>query len=141
MNQPNKTALWSPGWYELDQSLVLGERHKFLFFQHPPEAYHHLLTDREERFDLVFFNQLDSNENCCVRYARVMEMVHPQLGPLLRVDTDGLDYIFYPVLGEEVVVNAEESPGAVCEGPEQSIQDWSVIVTLGEVSEPVGELA
>ena len=126
-----QNAVWTPGWYELDQSLVVGERQKYWFFQTLPED----CCEADEPVDLVFYNQLDSTKNCVVRYAKILEMYHPQLGPLLRVDTDGLDYIFYPVEGDEVVVNAEEEPGTTYDrGPE--IDDWSVMVKLGEISEP-----
>jgi hypothetical protein len=125
-----KKALWTPGWYELDQTLVLGERQKYWFFNEPPEE----CVKPGDDVDLVFYNQLDSSKNCVVRYARIAEMVHPQLGQLLRVDTDGLDYIFFPVEGEEIVVNAEEEPGSIYNGGQQ-IDDWSVLVKLTEVSE------
>lgn len=128
-------AIWTPGWYELDQTLVLGERQKYWFFQDPPEE----CRNRGSDLDLVFYNQLDSTRNCVVRYAKIMEMSHPQLGPLLRVDTDGLDYIFFPVDGEEVVVNAEEEPGVTYNG-DQEIEDWSVFVTLAEVSQPMASV-
>jgi len=131
----HQTALWTPGWYELDQTLVLGERQKYCFFQSPPEEC--LAASRD--IQLVFFNQLDSAQNCNVRYAKIVEMKHPQLGNLLRVDTDGLDYIFFPVNGEEIVVNAEEEPGVSYDG-DVAVDDWSVIVTLEDVSEPVVDL-
>jgi hypothetical protein len=66
-------------------------------------------------------------------------MRHPVLGELLRVDADGLDYIFFPVDGDEVVVNAEEEPGVTYDTSNE-ISEWSVIVKLTEVSEPMGEL-
>ena len=132
----NQHALWTPGWYELDQTLVVGERQKYWFFQTPPEDCSKLGED----VDLVFYNQLDSTKNCTVRYSRIVEMHHPQLGQLLRVDTDGLDYIFFTVEGEEIVVNAEEEPGSTCE-TDLEVEDWSVFVTLSEVSEPVAETA
>jgi len=125
-------ALWTPGWYELDQTLVIGERQKFWFFQTPPEE----CKSVGQNVDLVFYNQLDSTKNCNVRYATIVEMRHPQLGQLVRVDTDGLDYIFFPFEGEEVVVNAEEEPGTTYEGGVQ-VDDWSVLVVLTDVSEPV----
>ncbi len=128
-------AIWTPGWYELDQSLVLGERQKYWFFQHPPED----CQSKAEQVDLVFYNQLDSTKNCVVRYAKILEMNHPQLGPLLRVDTDGLDYIFYPASGEEVVVNAEEEPGTTYDDS-LDIRDWSIQVKLGEISEPMEDI-
>ncbi len=127
-----QTALWTPGWYELDQTLVLGERQKYWFFQEPPAE----CLAKPAEVDLVFFNQLDSAQNCNVRYAKIVEMTHPLLGSLLRVDTDGLDYIFYPADGEEIVVNAEEEPGVVYDG-DLVVSDWAIIVTLDEVSEPM----
>jgi hypothetical protein len=138
-----QTAIWTPGWYELDQSLALNQRQKYWFFQNPPVASTAEASVDESAGpirDLVFYNQLDSSTNCCVRYARIVEMYHPQLGPLQRVDTDGLDYIFTPVDGEEIIVNAEEDPGATYD-PELSISDWSVLVKLSEVSDPMSELA
>ena len=48
------TALWTPGWYELDQTLVLGERQKFWFFQTPPAE----CVKMAEDLDFVFYNQL-----------------------------------------------------------------------------------
>ncbi len=136
-----RTAIWTPGWYELDQTLVLGERQKYWFFQNPPtrsKRDQHPSADDE----LVFYNQLDSTKNCCVRYAKIVEMIHPQLGALMRIDTDGLDYIFYPVAGEEVIVNAEEDPGSIYDSNGTAeISDWSVFVKLTDVSEPANELA
>ncbi|MFK7768123.1 MAG: hypothetical protein AB8B55_12945 [Mariniblastus sp.] len=129
-------AIWTPGWYELDQTLSIGERQKFWFFQTPPDE----CVAADSEVDLVFYNQLDSSKNCAVRYARIVEMYHPQLGSLLRVDTDGLDYIFFPVDGEEIVVNAEEDPGTTCDGGVM-VEDWTVFVTLSEVSEPVVDVA
>jgi hypothetical protein len=134
MSDSKQTALWTPGWYELDQSLVLGERQKFWFFQTPPDECQAMA----EGVDLVFYNQLDSTKNCSIRYAKIVEMHHAQLGPLLKIDTDGLDYILFPVDGEEIVVNAEEEPGSTYDSG-VSVDDWSVIVTLAEVSEPIAK--
>lgn len=128
-----QTAIWIPGWYELDQTLVLGQRQKFWFFDSVPDS---MASDA----GLVFFNKTDVSENCAARFARIDDIHHPQLGAILRVDTDGLDYIFFPVEGEEVIVNAEEEPGLAYE-MEPPISDWSLRVTLSEVSEPISDLA
>lgn len=131
------TAIWTPGWYELDQTLVLGERQKFWFFDSPLELKELRESIDFEGYDFVFFNQLDSSVNCCIRYAKIVEIFHPQLGYLLKIDTEGLDYIFYPVDGEELIVNAEENPGEVSnEDGTEMINDWTVYVKLTEVSEP-----
>ncbi len=127
-----QTATWIPGWYELDQTLALGERQKVWFFQTPPDE---VAVDGPTP-DFIFFNQLDSTTNCQVRFAKVVEMLHPILGPLAKIDTDGCDYIFFPVDGEEVVVNAEEDPGNTYD-ENLNIDQWTVFVKLEDVSEPV----
>ena len=68
-------------------------------------------------------------------------MEHSEFGPLNRVDTDGLDYIFYPMDGNEFVVNADEEPGAIYDDEDRGskIDDWSVVVTLSDVSSPLVE--
>ena len=130
-----QTATWNPGWYELDQTLLLGERQKLWFFQDPPPSETEAVESQSTP-DFVFFNQLDSTTNCQVRFAKVVEMVHPTLGPLSKIDTDGCDYIFFPVDGEEVVVNAEEDPGNTYD-EKLDIDQWMVFVKLEDVSQPV----
>ncbi len=131
------TALWTPGWYEMDQSLAVGQRRRFWFFQSKPPIGIH--GNHAIEFDLVFFNQLDSSANCQVRFARIVEIKHKQLGLLSGIDTDGMDYIFVPIVGNEIVVNAEEDPGSTYDCSLE-IDDWSVVVTLSEVSEPIGKI-
>ena len=137
-NSIERIALWTPGWYELDQSLNLGVLQRFWFYQTPPVTSAGV-TSSSSDIELVFYNQLASAANHTVRYAMITEMSHPELGLINRVDTDGLDYIFYPVSGEEVIVNAEEDPGSVYES-ELKIDDWSLQVKLTQVSEPVTDL-
>ena len=128
-------ALWTPGWYELDQSLKVGMYQRFWFFSNPPAE------ETPGEVDFVFFNQMSSLANSQVRYARVLVMEHSEFGPLNRVDTDGLDYIFYPMDGNEFVVNADEEPGAIYDDEDRGskIDDWSVVVTLSDVSSPLVE--
>ena len=132
-----KTALWTPGWYEMDQTLVVGERRRFWFFQESP-PYESQSASRQD-FELVFFNQLDSSANCQVRFAKILEIKHEKLGLMSRIDTDGLDYIFTPIDGEKIIVNAEEEPGTTYDD-DLEIDDWSVAVLLCEVSEPLGNI-
>jgi hypothetical protein len=128
------TALWVPGWYELDQPLETGKRNRFWFFQQPPSG-----IDEVEMYDFVFFNELNSAANCQVREATVLSIDHPQLGGLSGVATDGLDYRFVLADGTTLVVNAEEDPGTVAgDGPDvPCIDNWSVAVVLTDVSDPV----
>ena len=129
-------ALWSPGWYELDQTLVVGEQKRFLFFQSNPSQEE--IGPLPDDVDLVFFNQLDSSANSEVRFMKILEILHPQLGLLSRIDTDGMDYIFSPIDGNEIVVNAEEEPGTTYEEG-LDVDDWSVVVTLMDVVPPISE--
>ncbi len=131
--QTTKSALWVPGWYELDQPLSVGSHDRFWFYQNPPVD---LL--QAESFDFVFFNQTNSAANCQVRNATIRSIEHPTLGKIQKIDTDGLDYVFYPESGEEIIVNAEERPGVAYYESSQ-ITDWSVSVTLENVSEPVSD--
>ena len=130
--EQHQPATWTPGWYELDQTLVVGERRRYWFFDQPPEN----IVGETSANRLVFFNQLDSATNSTVRWAVISDMYHPILGELSRVDTDGLDYIFVPASGPEVVVNAEEEPGK-CYDETIQVSDWSVTVTFSEVSDPI----
>lgn len=114
----------------MDQSLAVGIKQKFWFFQDIPAQ----MVD--EDVDYVFFNQLDSEVNSVLRFAEIVEIYHPELGNLARVDTDGLDYIFVPIEGGEIFVNAEEEPGNAYD-TEFEIDDWTLQVTLQNVSEPI----
>lgn len=133
-DQKTWTALWTPGWYELDQPLAVGQSDRFWFYRQAPAD----LPDVES-YELVFFNQLSAVANCQVRTAQVESIEHPDLGSLARIDTDGLDYVFITAGGDRIVVNAEENPGTIFENPLSlpSIDDWSVSVVLGAISEPL----
>jgi hypothetical protein len=86
--------------------------------------------------DFQFFNRtISETHQPLFRFARVLEILHPVLGPLERVDTSGLDYVFKPVGSDEIFVNAEEEPGVAYDF-DQPISDWSLLVTLDDVSEP-----
>lgn len=150
-----KRALWRPGWYKLDQPIGVGQFSRFAFFA--PE-HSSLGTGRAGRadeakpaqadlnmeftggpLDLQFFNRtISETHQPLFRFARVLEIIHPTLGPLERVDTSGLDYVFKPVGGDEIFVNAEEEPGVAYDF-DQPIADWSLLVTLDDVSEPQAE--
>lgn len=133
--QTTMTAIWKPGWYELDQSLQIGDRQKFFFFNETPSW----ILDGSSA-DLYFFNQLASSADSQVRYARIEAMLHPEMGPLKQIDTNGLDYIFVPFDEKEFLVNAEETPGQFVDKREQTVSDWTVFVTLSDVSAPVSDV-
>ena len=124
-------ALWMPGWYEMDQPLQLHQRSTLWFFQNPPSD----LPDVEQ-YDFVFFNQLSAATNCQVRKALIKSITHPELGPIQQIDTQGLDYVIFTASGDAIVVNAEESPGSA-KNAATDIQNWSMAVSLADVSEPL----
>lgn len=124
-----------PGWYELDQPLSVGKSGRLWFYQNPP-----MDLPCVESYDFVFFNQLSAAANCQVRTANVLSIEHALLGAMTRIDTQGLDYVFHPVDGDSIIVNAEEDPGRAYEGPED-ITDWSLVVQLSDVSNPLVDIS
>ena len=131
------SAIWIPAWHELDQTLSVGLRQKFCFFEHVPDH----LAGQVAKDQMLFFNDSDPDQDCDIRFARIESMDHAALGPLLRVDTWGLDYILYPADGEEVVVDAEEDPGRIQLGWASTVDDWTIRVRLVEISEPLAGTA
>jgi hypothetical protein len=129
------TALWVPGWYELDQSIAVGQVAEFCFYTDPPESLLQKTAagGKPDHADLVFFNSLMVARNSRICKARVVSIEHPQLGSLRSIETQGLDYIFQKANGESVVVNAEEDPGAVRSDGFTQIDDWTTTVTLADV--------
>lgn len=138
-----KRALWRPGWYRLDQPIGVGQFGRFAFFDPTAESASQPPWP-ENGFgsgpiELQFFNRtITDQKHPLFRFARVLEIIHPQLGPLERVDTSGLDYVFKPADGEEIYVNAEEEPGVAYDF-DQPVGDWSLLVTLDDVSEPIAD--
>ena len=133
--KPQQTALWRPAWHELDQTLIVGLRQRYFFFDDVPESMSKIGND--ETPDYVFFNGVDSSENSQIRFAKIVNIEHATLGEMLRVDTFGLDYILYPASGEEIIIDGEEEPGVIRSGASGEVSDWSMVVTLEEVSERV----
>jgi hypothetical protein len=123
-----RPATWRPQWHQLDQGVAVGQTDRFWFHpqQSPGEA-------------LRFFNSLPNSEASSeVRQACIVAIEHPELGPLTRIDTRGLDYVFYGVEGTEWIVNAEETPGLIYD--DKPVGDWAIQVQLRDVSAPLSEL-
>ena len=138
-DQPNRlpssgSAIWYPAWHALDQTLVVGLRQRYFFFQSLPKRIASMASS--EQPDLVFFNGLDSATDSQIRFANIVRIEHPDIGEILRVDTFGLDYIIYPTNGEEIVVDGEEEPGTVLSGWDP-IKDWTMQVEMEQISNPI----
>ena len=127
-------ALWKPAWFELDQSLEQGKRGRFCFFTEIPDDP--TSSRYPQKFDFMFFNQVETSKvEREYRDATIVGIEHLELGPISEIDCKGLDYMFYPMSGSPVGVNAEETPGSTTS--EWEVEDWAVLVMLEDVSDPV----
>jgi hypothetical protein len=131
-----EAAAWIPGWYELDQSLVVGQADEFAFWRVIPL---HLRAPQR----LVFYNSIWHPEDALIARGTVTAIRHPELGAIRKVDTHGLDYAITLADGNELLVNAEENPGKLYEraGEEwreslRMVSDWRLVVELASLSEP-----
>ncbi len=122
-------AIWMPSWYGMDQSLAVGVEDRFYFYAD------HSSIKSDEEVDLMFLNQTNAEDDGQLRMAHVIEIYHKTLGSLARIDTNGLDYVFTTVDGTDVLVNAEEEPGNTYDTG-LKVEDWSVVVSLTNVSKP-----
>jgi hypothetical protein len=125
---PSETAIWFPFWYELDQSISVGEVRAFDFFKTPPE--------RIANEGLPVFYHGNWDEKCRrlydTRTVRILGIRHSQLGAIRSIDTNDLDYQFVMEDGGVLQVNAEETPGVVYAVAEPVV-DWRVFVELESV--------
>jgi hypothetical protein len=131
-----RAAEWRPGWYELDQPIEIGLAAEFAFFPLDPP--------QESCSVLQFYNTLWHPEEAIAARGVIAKITHRQLGPLRRVDTEGLEYTFVLLDGRELVVNAEEEPGKIYEpidgewrAAPQQFDDWTLAVEFAELG-PLG---
>lgn len=103
---------WNPSWYELDQSIAVGDT-----------GYFYLQKDAQ-----TFANGPVSTGDQKVE-ATILGITHPILGPISRILTAGLDYSFVLENGEVILVNAEEEPGTIYD-QQLHIDDWSMDVDV-----------
>ena len=103
---------WIPQWYELDQSIVVGDVDWF-----------YLSKDK-----LYFASGFSGNDDCEVK-AKISKITHPELGDIRGIITIGLDYSIYLDDGNIIIVNAEESPGDF-ENPEYIVNEWGFDVHI-----------
>jgi hypothetical protein len=103
-------SLWKPFWYELDQTIVVGDRDVFFFESEPALA----VAQQEGASDaaLVFANG-GASENDWGAMATIRSIGHGIFGPLRAVLTEGLDYTVVPDGRAPFAIEAEETPGLV----------------------------
>lgn len=110
-------VVWKPYWYELDQSLIVGEKLKYY------------LTE-----DKLYIANGGATDDDIEIEAIITKIYHSELGELLKVDTKGLSYRFYLANGDLVNVDAEENPGEP-DYDNFKVTNWDLSVTLEDVVE------
>jgi hypothetical protein len=128
---------WVPGWYELDPPLEVGLTDEFAFWRVVPD---HLRGPEA----LVLYNTLWHSEDAVVARGTIVDIRHPKLGAVRKVDTSGLDYTIILADDTELTVNAEEEPGTLYERcgeqwrvSSRSVSDWRFVVVFESLSEPL----
>ena len=94
------TAIWTPAWYELDQSVKCGIKDEFWLI-------------KNNGTDLKFYNELGNREKVEIIIGEVTNISHKTLGKILEIDTHGLCYTITLASGETIIVEAEETPGQI----------------------------
>lgn len=114
---------WKPGWYELDQSIVVGDRDLFYLSEDDRYFSHALLTSRGREHEVR---------------AEILRITHPDLGEIRGAIAIGLDYSIYLSDGTELLVEAEETPGMLYD-PRYTVSDWTfdVEINIIEDDEPI----
>lgn len=113
---------WKPFWYELDQTIVVGDIDYFY------------LKQGENAQAFGYFSPEDEQVK-----AEILNIRHPVLGAVRGILANDLHYTLYLVDGRKLFVNAESKPGRVYESStllesEIIITDWrlDVEVTIWE---------
>lgn len=109
--------IWKPFWYELDQSVVVGDI-----------DYFYLTKDK-----LYFANGMASDNDYEIK-AEILEIRHKVLGEIKGIITVGLDYVVHLQDGKTIEVNAEETPGNLYDC-EFEIDDWNFDVYVRIIAE------
>lgn len=108
------TVKWKPDWYELDQSIVVGDIDLFYLTKDNPYFASGLLSS--------------GNYDCEIK-AEILKITHPELGVIRGIITIGLDYSIYLSDGNIIIVNAEETPGEIY-GSQYVVSGWSFDVQI-----------
>lgn len=111
---------WTPAWYELDQSIVVGDIDLF-----------YLSKDR-----CYFYNGFMGNNDCEIK-AEILSIRHPELGDVKGIIAIGLCYSIYLSDGNEIIVEAEEYPGYIegCKYAVKEVKEWDFDVQIRIIEE------
>lgn len=103
---------WKPQWYELDQTIVVGDVDLFYL-------------SKNNRY---FANDFAGNNDCEVK-AEILNINHLVFGKIKGIITIGLDYSIYLNDGNTIIVNAEEFPGVI-ENSIYIVKEWDFDVEI-----------
>jgi hypothetical protein len=130
-------AWWDPGWYNLDQSLEVGQRATFVFLRAEPPPDH----------DVVLANDVGIPGYDRYSWSATIESIdHHRFGSVVEVDTRLFgQYTF--TFGDDrwVTIEAEERPGSVndasrdfpvddCDPAWASNSGWALTVVVSDVA-------
>lgn len=111
-------ALYHLRFFELDQSIAVGERKNFSFFTDPYFSEVTSLDFVPEGMLLVFYNSLGYDKKKLVLDCTVRRIHHLEIGEVREINTNGFDYCI-ETLTDTIRVDAEEQAGEVWEGGSQ----------------------
>lgn len=111
-------AEYNLDWYELSQSIAVGDSKEFYFFK--------------EIEPLTFYCGILHLDRAVKNRCKIEEITHSELGRIKSINTEGLDYHITLEAGDEFTINAEEEPGTVY-GFHHPPQSWIFKVKLSNI--------
>ena len=129
-------AIWYPMWFGLDTPLEVGQTDTFELVRQPVEI------GCQPGAWMIWSPMFRGIDPMRIR-AKLLSLKNETLGWINKIDTTG-PYMFTLLDGSNVAVDEEESPGWVIDRvrigdklQHITVQDWSVLVELEPLSEPV----
>lgn len=119
MDTQNKSiiVIWQAAWYELDQAIKLGLKDTFW------------LTDKKGF--LKFHTGFSDDKEIEKVEGEILKISHRTIGEISEIDTEGLTYKVKLKSGQEIIVEAEETPGEIeNDFPPFDTDDWKFEVTI-----------
>ena len=134
-------AVWTPGWYNLDQSITVGQVQYFYVYKEIPDLSEMKWPPQSDpdplwpsgSTDLVFYNTLLKPDAYTKRRLRIDSIEHPELGTLESIATQRFGVYEFRTTTQSLEVEAEERPGR-CYDNAVTVEDWSVRVEVTEES-------
>ena len=132
-----RIALWKPGWYGLDPTIIVGEESAFLFFRDSQGP----MANEKRGASLVFYNTTWRRGEAFRASAQIVKIENAELGLIQSVVNNELDYVVTLVDGTVLHVDAEEEPGNIL-SLDRAIENWSMKVHVANfaVTDPEGLL-